>query len=213
MNEPGQVRRRFFALLALVLAAPLALAVTAPAAHAADKSDDPSATEVAEGLHTIGDIAADVAGATARDKATAAKIDEGIEAVWSKIEDVVRGADKNAYITFEDSFESLAAAAGAGDAKKAGDASRAIGAAVKAYVDQHPAEAAPAPAPAPARQAEAAAPAPAPAPVPAPAAPDAALARTGSASAALMALAGLAFAIGGFAVILGARRRSPAPIA
>jgi hypothetical protein len=76
------------------------------------------------------------------------------------------------------------------------------------------ADAAPAPAPAPAA---AAAPPPAAAAAPAPAAPaaepgDATLARTGRMSGALAALAGMAFLLGGLAVIAGARRR-PSPLA
>jgi hypothetical protein len=173
---------------------------------------------VAGGLKTIQDIAADVATAAGRDKEKAQKIDDGIEAVWSKIEDVVRGNDKDAYIAFEDAFESLAAAAKAGDAKKAATGSDAIAAAVKAYVAKHPAEATAGPAPAPAagatlaaRAAESAAPTPAAKPAPTPAAAaetgDATHARTGGASSALAALAGAVFALGGLAVMAGARRR------
>ncbi len=155
-----------------------------------DAADDrgPSAAQVAEGLRTIQDIAADVV-AAGSDGEKAQKIDDGIEAVWSKIEDVVRGNDKDAYITFEDNFETLAAAAKAGDAKKASGAADAIAVAVKAYVAEHPADPAPA-----ARSAAAAG--------------DTNLARTGPrAASALAALAGAAFALGGLALIAGARRR------
>ena len=112
MNEPGQVgRRRFFLLLAPLLFASIAIPTTR-----SDAADDrgPSAAQVAEGLRTVQDIAADVA-AAGSDGEKAQKIDGGIEAVWSKIEDVVRGNDKDAYISFEDNFETLAAAAKAGD--------------------------------------------------------------------------------------------------
>ena len=193
VNGPGQVRRRrFFLLLAPLLFASIAIPTTR-----SDAADDrgPSAAQVAEGLRTVQDIAADVA-AAGSDGEKAQKIDGGIEAVWSKIEDVVRGNDKDAYISFEDNFETLAAAAKAGDAKKAGGAADAIAAAVKAYVAEHPADA-------PAAAAD-----PAPAARSAAAAGDANLARTGPrAASALAALAGAAFALGGLALIAGARRR------
>ena len=194
MNAPGRGRRRhFFLFLALLVLA----AIGAPAARGDAADAEPSAAQVAEGLKTIQDIAADTAAAAGKDKAKAEKIDEGIEAVWSKIEDMVRGNDKDVYITFEDSFESLASAAKAGDATKAAKAYEAIGVAVKAYVAKHPADA----------------PAPAPSAVPAPGprsaaaeAGDATLARTGGASSALAALAGVAFALGGLALMASARR-------
>jgi LPXTG-motif cell wall-anchored protein len=83
-------------------------------------------------------------------------------------------------------------------------------------------DAAPAPAESRSAAAAASAPAPAAAAAPAPAAAaapaaaeagDATLARTGSMSDALAVLAGLAFALGGLAVIGGARRRRTLPIA
>jgi hypothetical protein len=198
VHEPGRARhRRFFLLLA-----PLVLAsIAAPAGRSGAADAEPSAAQVAEGLKTIQDIAADVAAAAAAtDKAKAEKIDAGVEPVWKKIEDVVRGNDKDAYIAFEDAFESLAAAATAGDATKAAKAHEAIAAAVKAYVEKHPADA-------PTRAAESAAAAPAPAARTAAEAGDATLARTGGVSSPLAALAGAAFALGGLALIAGARRR------
>jgi len=233
MNGPGRAGHRgLFFLLAPLLLASIAL----PAARSeAAEGGDASASQVAEGLKLIQDIAADAATAAQRDKDKATQIAGGIEAVWSKIEDVVRGNDKDAYITFEDSFESLGAAAKTGDAKKAAKASDAIAAAVKAYVAKHPAPAAAsagsAAPPAAARAAEAATPAPStaasPAPAasaaPAPAAPSSAgaassadptLARTGPGRAStLTALAGAALGLGGLAVLLGARRRRPSPLA
>src|SRR5581483_10121037 len=130
------------------------------------------AAQVAEGLKTVQDIAADAAAAAGKDKATAVKIAAGIEAVWSKIEDTVRTNDKDAYITFEDSFDSLGAAAKAGDAKKAGQAAGVVAGAVKAYLAKFPADgaaaaAAPAPGAAPASAPAAAAAAPAPGAAPA----------------------------------------------
>jgi hypothetical protein len=206
VNGPGRVRHRLFLLLPLLLAS-----IAIPAGRSDAAEDEVSAAQVAEGLKTIQDIAGDVALAAGRDKAKAEKISEAIEPVWSKIEDKLRDNDKDAYITFEDSFETLAAAAKAGDAKKASGAADKVAAAVKAYVAKYPADA-PAPAPAApsvpaARAADAAAPAPAPAAVAAPAAGDATLARTGGATSALTALAGIAFGLGGLAVIAGARRR------
>lgn len=222
MHEPGRARgRRFFLLLA-----PLVLAsIVAPAGRSEAADAEPSAAQVAEGLKTIQDVAADVAAAVASDKAKAQKLDAGIEPVWKNIEDVVRGNDKDAYIAFEDAFEALAAAATAGDATKAAKAHESIAAAVKAYVEKHPADpparaaesaaapaaapgAKPAPAPAPADAAAPATAAPAPAARTAAEAGDATLARTGGVSSPLPALGGVAFALGGLALIAGARRRS-----
>ncbi|HEV7863601.1 MAG TPA: hypothetical protein VGR20_12905, partial [Acidimicrobiia bacterium] len=196
----------------------LLASIAIPAARGDAAEDTVSAAQLAEGLKTIQDIAADVAAATGKDKVQAQKINEGIEPVWKKIEDTLRANDKDAYIAFEDGFEALGAAATAGDAKKAGEAADTVAATVKAYIAKYPADA---PAPAPARSADAA-----PAPVAAAAAPAAAapapgeagaaagagdptLARTGRASSALAALAGAAFGVGGLAVIAGARRRRP----
>ncbi|HKN37711.1 MAG TPA: hypothetical protein VJ456_01235 [Acidimicrobiia bacterium] len=230
MNGPGRAgHRHLFLLLAPLLLA--SIAVPAARSGAAESGDGASASQVAEGLKTIQDIAADAAVAAGKDKEKAQKTTDGIEAVWSKIEDTVRANDKDAYITFEDSFETLGAAAKAGDAKKAGGASDAIAAAVKAYVAKHPAAPAPASAPA-AHAAEAATPAPAaraaeaatanpsatggdaPTSAAAARAGDAALARTGPhAASGLTALAGAAFGLGGLAVTAGARRRPVRPIA
>ena len=201
MNGPGQVRRRrLFLWLAPLLLASIAI----PVGRGDAADDEVTAARVAEGLKTIQDIAADVALAAGTDKEKAEKISEGIEPVWSKIEDKLRGNDKDAYITFEDSFETLAAAAKAGDAKKAIGAADKVAAAVKAYVAKYPPDAAPAPPSAPsvpaARAADAAAPAAAQA-------GEATLARTGGTASALTALAGIAFGLGGLAVMAGARRR------
>ena len=206
-DRPGHRR-----LVLLFLASLLFAVVVVPAARSqraeAAEAGEASASQVAEGLKLIQDIAADAATAAERDKAKATQISDGIEDVWKKIEDTVRGNEKDAYITFEDAFESLGSAAKAGDAKKAAKASDDVAVAVKAYVAKHPAEAAASePAPA-ARAAEAAADPPARTAAAAADAPDATLARTGPSSAgALTALAGLTFALGGLAVIAGARRR------
>ncbi len=229
MEESGRVRR-WAAVLGLAPLLLLTVVFPATRSDAADDGDRVPAAQVAEGLKTVQDIAADAAAAAGQDKAKAGKIADGIEAVWSKIEDTVRANDQDAYITFEDSFDTLGAAARAGDAEKAGRAAGKVAAAVKAYVVKFPAEPAPAsaaaapdsapaarasdaatPAPGP-RTAEAAAPAPGPrtaeAAAPAGDAPSANLARTGPhAASGLTALAGAAFGLGGLAVIAGARRR------
>jgi LPXTG-motif cell wall-anchored protein len=220
VHEPGRHRRFFLLLAPLVLAS-----IVAPAGRTDAADAEPSAAQVAEGLKTIQDIAADdAAAAAANDKAKADKIDAGVEPVWKKIEDVVRGNEKDAYIAFEDGFESLAAAAKAGDATKAAKAHEAIAASVKAYVGKHPpdsperaaesaaapgAKSAPASASAPAGASAPAAGAPDPAPATRTAAEagDATLARTGGASSPLAALAGAALALGGLALSAGARRR------
>src|SRR5205085_5863090 len=122
VNGSGRGRgRRFVLMLAPLLLAPLLLAGIAVPARpgGAAEPGDASPSQVADGLKLIQDISADAATAAGSDKAKAAQIADGIEAVWSKIEDTVRANDKDAYITFEDSFETLGAAAKAGDATKA----------------------------------------------------------------------------------------------
>jgi pyruvate dehydrogenase E2 component (dihydrolipoyllysine-residue acetyltransferase) len=225
VNGPGRVRRRrFFLWLAPVMLA--SIAVPAARGEAAEQTVSP--TTVAEGLKTIQHSGEEVAEYAGQDKVKAQKYAAEVEPVWGLIEDTIRANDKDAYVAFEDAIEGLEAAATAGDAKKAEEASGALTKTAQAYLAKFPADAAaaksapeakqspvpdapaPAPAPVPAESRTAAA-APAPA-APAPAAGDAALARTGSLSTALAALAGLAFALGGLAVIGGARRR-PAPLA
>jgi hypothetical protein len=250
VNASGQVRRlRRFAPLRTFFALPfLALVlVFASLAAGAARSDAAAGNEgqVAEGLQKIQGIAADVVKNTGHFTDQATKLSASIEPVWKTIEDTVRANDKNTYIALEDAFEKLQAGAKSADAKKAGQASDAIAAAVKSYGAKHPAAAAsPAPSTPPAaRSAEAAgsgAVKPAPA-APAPAAPaqtprsaeaaagaansapsaaspgtpgaapapDAGLARTGpDRASALTALAGTAFALGGLALLAGARRRT-----
>jgi hypothetical protein len=227
-DRPGH--RRFVKVLLASLVFGLIAAPAARSSRAeAAEGGTATAAQVAAGLKLIGDIAADAAKAAQRDKEKATQIADGIEDVWKNIEDTVRGNDKDAYIAFEDAFEGLGTAAKAGDAAKATKASDTVAAAVKAYLAKYPAPAPAAPAPAsaaspappPAARAAEAAPSPAvgPAPDPKPAAaaaapttaaaPDAALARTGAASGALTALAGLVFALGGLALLAGARRLSP----
>jgi hypothetical protein len=220
VNGPGRVRRRrFFLWLAPVMLA--SIAVPAGRGEAAEQTVSP--TTVAEGLKTIQHSGEEVAEYAGQDKVKAQKYAAEVEPVWGLIEDTIRSNDKDAYVAFEDAIEGLEAAATAGDAKKAEEASGALAKTAQAYLAKFPADAAAAKSvPAPeAKQAPVPDAAPAPgesrtgAAAPAPAAVeagDAALARTGSLSTALAALAGLAFALGGLAVIGGARRR-PAPLA
>jgi hypothetical protein len=232
VDGSGRVRcRRFLLWLAPVVLASIVL--PAAASGAADDAK-PSASKVAEGLKGVLHAAEEAAEYTGTDKAKAQKEWDEAHETWEGIEETIRGNDKNAYIEFEDALEALGAAAKAGDAKKAEAASAALAKASEAYLAKFPAdakaapasEAKPAPAPAPESKqaptpdaapapaesrsaAAAAAPAPAAAAAPAAAeAGDAALARTGSMSGALAALAGIAFALGGLAVIGGARRRT-----
>ena len=220
MNGSG---RRFFLLLAPLLAASIALPVPAGAAEGTRLSP----REVAEGLQTIQVIAGDVVSAGAN-QAKAEMIAEGIEPIWARIEDTIKANDQGSYATFEKGIEGLEAAAKAGDAAKAGGSAGVIASAVKFYLAKFPADAAPAESrplrPAPADRKAAAAPAPAESKAPAPAearaadaaapeAGDATLARTGGGSSALAALAGAAFGLGGLAIAAGARRRRLSPIA
>ena len=192
--------RRFFLLLAPLLAASVALPAQAGAAEGVKLSP----TEVAEALTTIQVIAGDVVSAGAN-KAKAEMIAEGIEPIWARIEDTIKANDQGSYATFEKGIEGVEAAAKAGDADKAGGSAGVIASAVKFYVIKFPADAAAtAPAAAVPADREAAA---------APEAGDATLARTGDGSSTLAALAGAAFGLGGLAIAAGARRRRLSPIA
>src|SRR5581483_12009598 len=145
VNGSGRSGLRRFGLLwlaALIFGSVAGPALRPAPARAAEEKTATDA-QVAEGLKLIQDIAAEAA---ERDKDKATQIADGIEDVWKNIEDTVRGNDKDAYITFEDSFESLGSAAKAGDAAKAAKASEAIAAAVKTYLAKHPGDAPPAPA-------------------------------------------------------------------
>ncbi|HEV8627177.1 MAG TPA: hypothetical protein VG034_22255 [Acidimicrobiia bacterium] len=208
--------------------------IVLPGARSDAAEANPDAAKVAEGLKGVLHAAEEVAEYAGNDKAKAQKEWDEAHETWEGIENTIRANDKNAYIEFEDGLEALATAAKAGDAKKAESASAALAKASQAYLAKFPADAkpapapeakpapkpdaAPAPAPAESRSAAAAASAPAAAAAPAPAAAaapaaaeagDATLARTGSMSDALAVLAGLAFALGGLAVIGGARRTLP----
>lgn len=224
MIGSGQIRRRFFLLLAPLVCASVAL----PAARtdAAESAKVP-ATEVAEGLSTIQVIAGDVVSAGAN-KAKAAMIAEGIEPIWSRIEDTIKANDGNSYESLEKGIEGLEEAAAAGDAAKAGGAAGVIASAVKVYVAKFPGDgkagdrtAAAASTTGPAESKAAAAESQATPPPAdaesrtasdAPAAVGGTLARTGG-TATLTALAGAALGLGGLSVIAGARRRRLSPTA
>jgi hypothetical protein len=224
MTGPGQVRRRFFLLLAPLVCAAVALpAAPTSAAEGARVSD----AEVAEALQTIQVIAGDVV-SSGTNKAKAAMIAEGVDPIWERIEATIKANDADSYATLEKGLVNLAE--GAGDPAKAGGAAGILASAAKFYVAKFPGDgkaATPAPAspgdrtaaaasttvPAERKPAEAE---PAPAdgrtgsadtPTPAPAeAGGGTLARTG-ATPTLMALAGAAFGFGGLSVMAGARRR------
>jgi len=247
LNGSGKAgRRRFLLVLASVVSA---VTIVPAAVSGAADGGGVSAHDVAEKLHKIQSLAVDAAAYSGKDKAKAAESAGSIEGVWKTIEDTVRSNEKNSYVIFEGAFDSLGAAAKAGDATKAGKAANQISTAVRGYLSVHPdvpsaapraaasaeppsgsasaSSAAPAPSgsaasassgsaasaaggsAAPNRSAASAAPAPAAASgAPSPdAAPSGTLARTGPYSSALAALAGLAFALGGLALIAGARRR------
>src|SRR5688572_28616935 len=134
MTASGQTRRRLFFLLAPLVCASVAL----PAARTdAAESAKVSAIEVAEGLSTIQVIAGDVVSAGAN-KAKAAMIAEGIEPIWSRIEDTIKANDGKSYETLEEGIEGLEAAAAAGDAAKAGGSAGTIASSVKFYVAKFP---------------------------------------------------------------------------
>lgn len=211
VNGSGRVRRRrFFLWLAPVVLASIAV----PAGRADAEETKVSPTTVVEGLKTISHAAEEVAEYAGQDKAKAEMHASQVQPVWALIEGTIRANDQDAYDAFEDAIAGLTAAAKDGDGKKAESASKALGDAAKAYTAKFPAVSpAAASAPAPGERTAAAAPSP-DAPAPAAAAEtaqagDANLARTGSMSDALAALAGLALALGGLAVIGGARRPSP----
>ena len=208
VNGLVQARGRF--LLVLAPLALLLVAVTASRSEAAEGRV--SATTVVEGLKTIQQGLADAV-AAGDDTAKAHEAVEAVEPVWAMIEGTVKANDETSYAALEKSIEDLEAAIKAGDARSAGGAVDGFTSAFTDYSAKFPASgAAKSSAPAPTRTAAAAAAADRSAAAAAPAeAGDATLARTGSASDALAALAGLALALGGLLVIGGARRR-PSPI-
>ena len=210
MNGSGRVRHhRFFLWLAPVVLASIAL----PAGRADAAEQKVSENTVTEGLKTIERAASEIAEFAGEDQAKAQAEADAIKPVWELIEHTIAAGNNDAYVAFEKAIAGLEAAANADDAEEAESALKALGEASKNYSLKSPAGASTA-APAPRERKAAAAPSPdAPAPAAAAEAGDAALARTGSMSNALAALAGLALALGGMSVIGGAGpRRRPSPI-
>jgi hypothetical protein len=220
VNGLVQTRGRFFLLLApLVL-----ISIAVPAGRSDAAEGKVSATTVAEGLKTI-QKGLEEAVAAGEDTAKATHAVEAVEPVWAMIEDTIKASDERSYASFEKGIEDVEAAIKAGDAKKAGGAVGGFASVANFYVAKFaaasgaqatgPARAADA-APAPANRSAAAAPKPDAAAGAADSAAiepgDPTLARTGSMSDGLAALAGLALALGGFSIIGGAGcRRRPAP--
>jgi hypothetical protein len=221
VNGLVQNRGRFFLLAALVLAS-----IAVPAGRSDAAEGKVSATTVAEGLKTI-QKGLEEAVAAGDDTAKAHEAVEAVEPVWAMIEGTIEAADERSHASLGQGIEDVEAAIKSGDAKQAGGAVGNFTSAASFYVGKFPGTAgAGASAAAPARKADAApaadrsaaaAPKPDAAGAPAEAAPavgagDATLARTGSTSDALGALAGLALALGGLSIIGGAGRRRPSPI-
>jgi hypothetical protein len=96
------------------------------------------AAEVATGLETIRQLAADIAAAAGTDKAKAATLLEQIEPAWKKIEGTIKANDQDAYLTFEDAFAALGKAAEEGDSAKASKASNDVSTASSAYLARYP---------------------------------------------------------------------------
>jgi hypothetical protein len=221
VNGLVQNRGRFFLLAALVLAS-----IAVPAGRSDAAEGKVSATTVAEGLKTI-QKGLEEAVAAGDDTAKAHEAVEAVEPVWAMIEGTIKAADERSHASLGQGIEDVEAAIKSGDAKQAGGAVGNFTSAASFYVEKFPGTAgAGASAAAPTRKADAApaadrsaagAPKPDAAGAPAEAAPaveagDATLARTGSTSDALGALAGVALALGGLSIIGGAGRRRPSPI-
>lgn len=227
MNGPVQNRRRFFLLLAPLLFGSMVIPATR---SDAEEGKTVSPNTVAQGLKTIQSASEQIAKQAGQDKVAAEKTVGVISPVWSLIEGTIRANSQESYSALENALEELSAAAEADDPRRAGGAAGAFTSAVNFYVAKFPtdreaaatkpaaaadkpAAAAPKPAaaaekPAAAAGERTAAAAAAGAAATSPeAAPSGTLARTGPATA-LTALAGLAFGLGGLAVIGGARRRA-----
>jgi hypothetical protein len=201
VNGPMQSRRRFFFLLAPLLLGSIAI----PAAGSEAAEGKPSAAQVAEGLKGMQHHVEEVAEYAGADKAKAQKHWDEAHESWEAIEDTIRDTHKDSYVAYEAALESLGEAAKAGDAKKADEEAAALANTTKNYVTTFAAAGAARAAdaaPAPAAAAAAAESAPA-----GESAPSGTLARTGNGASALTALAGMAFGLGGLAVIGGTRRR------
>jgi hypothetical protein len=191
-----------------MLLAPVVLAsIVIPAGRSDAAEQTVSENTVTEGLKTIERAASEIAEYAGEDRDRAQAELTAIQPVWSLIEHTLRANDNGAYAAIEKAIEGLEAATNADDADQADSALKALGEASKSYSPNTAASGASTPAPARGRKAAAAT-----TPTPAPAqAGDATLARTGSTTDALAALAGLALALGGLSIIGGAGRRT-API-
>lgn len=222
MKGSSRVQRHHFLLW---LTAVMLASIVIPAGRSEAAEQTVSENTVAEGLKTIERAASEIAEFAGEDKEKAQAELTAIQPVWSLIEHTLRANDNDAYVAIEKAIEGLESATNADDPEQAESALKALGEASKSYSPKG-ASAASAPAPAPGNRTAAASAAstPAPAPgnrtaaaaaTPTPAAAeagDATLARTGSTTDTLAALAGLALALGGLSVIGGARRR-PSPVA
>jgi LPXTG-motif cell wall-anchored protein len=211
MRGPVPNRRRL-----LLLMAPMVLTLIAIPAGRSDAAEEKvSSATVSEGLKTI-QRASEAVVAAGEDRTKAQEAANAITPVWELIETTIKANDNDAYLDFEEALHNISSAALAGDPTQAGEAAGIFGTAAKSYVAKFPERVATAaaatPTPAPARKGDAAGGSAAPAPAPAQAG-DAALARTGSTTNALAALAGLALALGGLAVMGGARRPASARVA
>ena len=96
------------------------------------------AAEVTVGLGKIAKIAAEIAAAVPTDKDRAQELVETIEPVWATVEGTVKTNDEDVYITFEDTFALLKAAAADGDAAKAAQGATDTAEAVAAYLARFP---------------------------------------------------------------------------
>jgi hypothetical protein len=210
VNGSGRTHAlRFFMWLVPVLLGSIVI----PAGRTDAAEQRVSATTVAEGLTTIQHLGEEVAEYAGEDEAKAEEHATKITPVWNLIEGTIKANDQSSYEAFEGVVAGFEAAAANGDSTKAEDALKALAKTSTGYLARFSSDAAAkqTPAPAPANRRTAAA-APGAEGVPAAAeAGDAALARTGPMSDALAALAGGALALGGLAIIGGARRR-PVPI-
>jgi hypothetical protein len=190
------------------LAPMVAASIVIPAARSEAAEQTVAENTVTEGLKTIERAASEIAEYAGEDHERAQAELTAIQPVWSLIEHTLRANDSDAYAAIEKAIEGLESATNADDPEQADSALKALGEASKGY-SAKPAASASAPAPARERRAAAAAATATPSPSPAPAqAGDAALARTGSATDTLAALAGLALALGGLSIIGGAGRRT-----
>ena len=96
------------------------------------------AAAVTKGLNEIKGFADEVAATAGTDKAAAQAASDKIEPVWMTIEGTVKSNDEEIYLTFEDSFTTLANAADSGDAASAKTAAADVTNAVQDYLAKYP---------------------------------------------------------------------------